>query len=312
MELLFLGTAAAVPTVERSLSAVAVRHGPATLLVDCGEGTQRRLMQRGLAPVRLDMVALTHLHGDHLFGLPGLCQSMSLLNRRRPLLIVGPVGTAVAVEALLKVGHQSRRYSIEVRELAPGDGLTVKRLRISVAMANHSVPALAYRIDAPARPGRFDAARAEALGLPAGPLRQRLVAGEPVEWQGRTIAPGELVGPSRRGASAVFSGDTAPCDAVVELAAGADLLVHEATLADPGRAAHYGHSTPVQAAEVARAARVRRLVLTHFSQRHDAEKLLAMARDVFPATEAARDLLRLRVRAGITSAQNVYEKKNCE
>ena len=94
--------------------------------------------------------------------------------------------------------------------------------------------------------------------------------------------------------------------------AGADLLVHEATLADPGRAAHYGHSTPVQAAEVARAARVRRLVLTHFSQRHDAEKLLAMARDVFPATEAARDLLRLRVRAGITSAQNVYEKKNCK
>jgi len=300
VELLFLGTAAAVPTAGRSLSAVAARHGPATLLMDCGEGAQRRLMQGGLAPVRFDLVALTHLHGDHLFGLPGLCQSMSLLNRRRPLLIVGPPGTAVAVEALLTVGHQNRRYPIEVRELAPGDSLTVKKLRLTAAAAHHSVPALAYRLDAPARPGRFDAARAEALGLPAGPLRRRLVAGEPVEWRSRTITPDELVGPSRRGASAVFSGDTAPCDAVRELAKGADLLVHEATLADPARAARYGHSTPVQAAEAARAAGVRRLVLTHFSQRHDAEKLLAAAREVFPATEAARDLLCVRVRAGET------------
>jgi len=291
LDLVFLGTAASAPTAARGTSAILVRRGGERLLVDCGEGTQRQLLRSDVGLVDLEHVFLTHLHADHLLGLPGMLKSFGLRGRELPFTVYGPRGTRTLLAALgVVIGRLP--YPLEVVELAPGDTLERDGYGIHPFPVEHGVSALGYALRETGRPGRFDADAADALGIPSGPARGALQRGEAVTLpDGRTVRPEEVVGPARRGRSLVLTGDTAPAASVVEAATGADVLVHEATfLADEReRARETAHSTAGEAALVAREAGVGLLALTHVSARYPASEIEAEARQLFSPTVVPRD-----------------------
>lgn len=291
LDLVFLGTAASVPTAARGTSATLVRRGGDRLLVDCGEGTQRQLLRSDVGLVDFEHVFLTHLHADHVLGLPGMLKTFGLRGREVAVTVYGPRGTRRLLEALgVVVGRVA--YPLEIVELAPGDTLERDGYVIHPFPVAHGVTALGYALREHERPGRFDVEAAEALGVPNGPARGALQRGEPVTLpDGRRVQPDEVLGPARRGRSVVLTGDTAPASSVVEAAAGADVLVHEATfLADErDRARETGHSTAGEAALVAREAGVGLLALTHVSARYPASAIVEEARELFPSTVVPRD-----------------------
>lgn len=306
MELTFLGTGSAMPTRQRNVAAIAMRlPGRGGLwLFDCGEGTQHRLLATSLRPPQIRRVFVTHLHGDHVYGLPGLLTTLGMLGMERPVELHGPSGLADLVETTLRVSQSQCTFPMAVHELAPGLVVRDRDLTVTCGELAHGVPSFGFRIEEAPRPGRLDAARAAALGVPDGPLLGILKAGGTVGLPGgRRIDGAALCGPPVPGRVLAVCGDSAPCEAAVELARDADLLVHEATFGEARRemAAARGHSTAAQAAEVARRAGVRRLVLTHFSARYQeggaetVADLLAEARAVFPGTDAAHDLLTVAV-----------------
>jgi ribonuclease Z len=293
MRLTFLGTAGSWPTRERSASAIALALERELLLLDCGEGTQRQLFQSSASFMRVRRVFLTHFHGDHFLGLPGLIQSMCLNHREEPLDIYGPPDAAEMVGRALRLGYFTLKFPVEVHPLEPGSSVELPGYTVRTAAALHPVPALAYRIEEGPRRGRFDGALARSLGI-HGPDFGRLEAGESVRVDGRLVRPEDVMGPPRPGRSIVYSGDTAPTEAVTKLAEKATLLVHEATAAQEieKEANDWGHSSARQAAECARHAGVGTLYLTHFSARYkELEPLEAEARIVFEGSHAARDLL---------------------
>jgi ribonuclease Z len=282
----FLGTSAGMPTRARNVASVAVTLDGRVLLFDCGEGTQHQLMRSAVRFGAIEAIFLTHLHGDHLFGLPGLLSSMSLNAREKPLALYGPEGLAAFMRAL-PLYHTS--FDVEIHEIAAARVRRADGYAVDAAPLVHSAPCFAFRIVEDDHPGEFDVARAAALGLPPGPDYGRLQRGETVG----DIKPSDVLGPTRPGRRIVYCTDTRPCDAAVELARGADLLIHEATYgADmAAEAIERFHSTAVEAAEVARDAGVAQLVITHISPRYtDAAVLLDEARAVFPSTELASDL----------------------
>ncbi len=263
------------------------------LLLDCGEGTQRQFFQSSASFMRVRRIFITHFHGDHFLGLPGLIQSMCLNNRQEPLDIYGPEDAREMVGRALGMGYFTLRFPIEVHPLAPGTTVELDGYRVRTAPADHPVPALAFRVEEEAKRGRFDGPKARALGL-HGRDFARLEAGEPVRVGDRLVHPEEVMGPPRAGRSVVYSGDTAPSNEVRKLSEKATILVHEATVAQEleKEANHWGHSSARQAAECARVAGVEALFLTHFSARYkDLEPLETEARVVFAGSTAARDLL---------------------
>ena len=287
LDVAFLGTSASAPTARRGTSALLVRRGGDRLLLDCGEGTQRQLLRSSIGLVDLEDVFLTHLHADHYLGLPGMLKTFSLRMRDTPLTVYGPVGLRDLFESLARVVGRLT-YQLELVELRHGDAVPRDGYHVCAFPVSHGVPAVGYALVESERPGRL----ADVLGVPFGPARGVLQRGEPVTLaDGRVVAPHELVGPPRPGRTMLYTGDTAPTDAVALLFAGADLLVHEATFGndDVERAAETGHSTARQAAEVARDAGVSLLALTHVSPRYYGPELLEEARDVFPATVLPRD-----------------------
>jgi ribonuclease Z len=292
LTLTFLGTSAARPTVERSVSSIALEREGETLLFDCGEGTQRQMMRYGVG-FSLSEIFFTHFHADHYLGLPGLIRTFGLQGRTEKLTLYGPHGAKRALGAAVELGFDRWPFEVEVREVKAGEVLERSGYAIEVVHADHGGPAVGYALREAERLGRFDPERAKALGVPEGPLWGKLHRGETVEVDGKKIGSKDLVGPPRPGRLVVISGDTAPCKEMIAAAKGADLLVHEATFGDEEaeRAAETKHSTARQAAEVARKAGVKRLVLTHLSARYSVatEGLVAEAREVFPATEIARD-----------------------
>jgi len=295
------------------VSAVAVDLGRRWILVDCGEGTQHQILRAPLSTARLEAILITHLHGDHVLGLPGLLASLGLDGRTDALPVVGPAGLAGWLDATTALPMLHLTYPVEVTELADGPAATdepdgsdisddsigriVLRTADGVTVETrpllHRVPCHGYRISAPTRPGRFDAARAAELGVAPGPDAARLVAGESVEGSHGTVHPDQVVGPPRPGQVVTVLGDTVPCNGSVALARGSDVLVHEATYADAetALAARWMHSTARQAGEIAGRSGARHLVLTHFSARYpDLSVLLAEAQTVFPATTLAEEL----------------------
>ena len=300
LALRFLGTAASRPTVERNTAGVAVTREGETLLVDCGEGTQRQMMRYGVS-FALGDIFFTHMHTDHVLGVVGLTRTLQLQDRAEPLRLWGPRGSARALRAAIGIGGDRLGYPLEVAEVEPGvplarDGYAI----VPFAVEHHGAPALGYALVEETRRGRFDPERARALGVPEGPLWGKLHRGQPVTLDdGRVVEASTLVGPTRPGRTVVITGDTRPCAATVDAARGADVLVHEATFADDeaARARDTGHSTAREAATVARVAEVRRLVLTHISARysHDTRTLEAEARSVFAETRVARDGLEVEV-----------------
>lgn len=291
LDLLFLGTAGSAPTAARGTSATLLRRGGDRLLVDCGEGTQRQLLRSDTGLVDLEDVFLTHLHADHVLGLPGMLKTFALRGRDLPMRVHGPRGTRALLTTLgVVIGRLT--YPFEVVEL--GDGSAVERdgYRIDAFRVRHGAEALGYALREDGRPGRFDAEAADALGVPDGPARGALQRGQAVTLDdGRVVAPEEVVGAPRRGRTVVLAGDTAPAASVVEAATGADVLVHEATfLADErARARETEHSTAGEAALVAREAGVGLLALTHVSARYSVSEVEAEACELFPRTVVPRD-----------------------
>lgn len=298
MQITFLGTAGSWPTKERSASAIALQTERELILFDCGEGTQRQFFQSPASFMRLRRIFITHFHGDHFLGLPGLIQSMCLNQRADPLDIYGPPDAEEMVGRALRMGYFTLRFPVTVHPLQPGASVELDGYTMRTERADHPVPALAYRLEEGPKRGRFDGDLARSLGI-RGPDFARLEAGDPVRVGGRTIRPADVQGPPRPGRSIVYSGDTAPSEAVRKLADRATLLIHEATtMADlEAEGNQWGHSSARQAAELAREANVETLFLTHFSSRYkEIEPLETEAKVIFASSRAARDLLSYLVR----------------
>jgi ribonuclease Z len=292
LDVVFLGTAASMPTAQRSPAALIVRRGSERLLFDCGEGTQRQLQRSAIGLPDLEEIFLTHFHADHFLGLPGMLKTFALRGRdETPLTVYGPRG----LRELFKRLHPflgRLPYPLAVVELEAGERLERGDYTIEGFAVEHGPEALGYTIVEPERPGRFDVEAADALGVPDGPARGRLQAGEEVTVDsGRTVTPADVLGEPRPGRRLVLTGDTAPSPLVVQAAHGADLLVHEASFlsAEAERARETMHSTAAEAAEVARLAQVRLLALTHVSPRYFGPELAEEARPVFPETVVPRD-----------------------
>ncbi len=299
LTLTFLGTGAAVPTLERNVSSLAISREGEMLLFDCGEGTQRQMMRYGVG-FSFREIFFTHYHSDHLLGVTGLIRTLGLQARTEPMTLYGPKGAAKILGATLDVGIERTKFPVEIVEVAPGDRLARGDYDIAVFPTDHRADTVGYALVEHDRLGRFEPERAKELGIPEGPAWGRLHRGETVELpDGRTIGPEGLVGEPRPGRTVVYTGDTRPHDAVIDAAHHADLLIHEATFGhdEIDRAIATGHSTALEAAEVARAAEVSRLVLTHISARYsrEAPELLAEAQAVFPETAVARDGLVIEI-----------------
>ncbi len=271
MRVTFLGTSGAVPTTGRNPSAVLVAREGDRLLLDCGEGTQRQMMRYGTG-FDVGHVFLTHLHGDHVLGLPGLLQTLDFNDRESPVAIHAPAGTREQVEALVAATGGRPSYPVRVNQVDPGDvALDREAYEVHAVAADHRTTAVGYALVEDERKGRFDREAAEEeFGIPPGPKYSRLHEGDPVEHDGRVVQPEDVVGPPRPGRRLVYTGDTRPCEGVVAAAAGADLLVHDGTFGDgrAERARKTAHSTAREAAAVANRAGAKRLALTHVSSRY--------------------------------------------
>jgi ribonuclease Z len=303
MRVIPLGTSSGKPTIKRNVSALAVAREAEWLLFDCGEGAQTQIARAGLSPNRLAAVFITHLHGDHFNGLPGLLSTMGLDRRTRELTLAGPPGVREYLNTLERLRVIFITYPLDLKELTAAADLKAvletADYTVTARPLDHRLFALGYRVDERPRPGRFNVELARELGVPEGPLWGRLQSGDDVTLDdGRTIHSVDIMGPPRPGKSVAYCLDTRPCAASIELARGVDLLIHEATYTEElaAEAREYGHSTAAQAARTARDAGARRLLITHFSTRYpDPTVLLEEARAIFPETILAEDLMEIHV-----------------
>ena len=264
----FLGTGGAVPSARRSTASLLVARGGERLMFDCGEGTQRQL-QKSLGLVQVDEIYLTHFHADHFLGLPGMLKTYDLTDREAPLTVYGPRG----LEDLFKtLGRLIGRigFRLDLVELEPGDVMELEGAEIRAFEVEHSVRACGYALVEKERPGRFDLEEAKRLGVPEGPAFAALQRGETVAGSDGPVSAEQVVGEARAGRTIAITGDTGPCQATVEAARGAELLVHDASFSEEEsqRARDTGHSTIGQAAEVAREAEVKMLAAVHISSRY--------------------------------------------
>jgi len=291
LDVVFAGTAGSAPTARRGLPATLIRRGGDRLLFDCGEGTQRQLV-RSVGLVELDEVFITHFHADHVLGLPGMLKTFALMGRERRLVVHGPVGLRRLFATLHPVIGRTA-YEVALSELEPGDELERDGYRIAAFGVDHRVPAVGYALIEDERPGRFDEARAQELGVKPGPDFGRLQRGEAVGG----VQPDQVLGEARRGRTVVLTGDTAPCEMTRAVAHRADLLVHEATFLaeEADRAMETGHSTARAAAQLGAEAEVGLLALTHLSSRYGGGDVRDEARAEFDRTIVPRDFDRVEI-----------------
>ena len=282
----FLGTSGAVPTVDRNPSSLHVRREGDAFLFDAGEGTQRQMMRYGTG-FDVQAVFLSHVHGDHVLGLPGLVQTWDFNDRDYPLDVYAPRGTGGTVRDLVRAVGPTPSFRLDVHEVSPGETvLDREAYAVETFRTDHRTRSVGYALVEDERKGRFDRERAEELGVPVGPQFSELHEGNPVELEdGTLVRPEQVVGDPRPGRTVVYTGDTRPTEATVVAAEGADLLVHDGTFADRDaeRARETGHSTAGEAGTVASRADVRRLALTHVSSRYagDASELYDDAAGTF-------------------------------
>jgi ribonuclease Z len=269
-------------------------------MFDCGEGVQRQMIKAKTGFHRKMKVFISHMHGDHVLGLPGMLQTMALLNRERKIDIYGPLGIKNFLECVKETVQFVLTFEVEIHEMeSEGVICDEKEYYVQTVRSNHVIPSLAYAFVEKSRPGKFYPEKAESLGVPEGPLWSELQSGKSVKLSnGRVILPKEVMGKARTGRKVVYSGDTRPFGKFVRFTANADMLIHDATLGDEltERAKEDGHSTPTQAAEIAKKAKVKKLVLTHISARYDnAEILLKQAKKLFKNTVVAEDFMKLEI-----------------
>ena len=296
-EILFLGTGASVPSRDRSLPCVAVRQGRSISLFDCGEGSQRQLMISPFSFMKIDRIFITHLHGDHILGLPGLLQTMGMSGRRDPVSVYGPTGLLKALKSMLDACEGELEYDLRIEEVEGDEEFSFDSFDVTVFRTVHNTPSVGYVYREHDRPGTFNKEKAEKLGLVPGDDFSRLQAGKTVNG----VTPDQVIGPRRPGCSLVYTGDTVPCKEIMDASKDADVLIHEATYTeeDSGLAKEHFHSTARAAAETAAKCNVRMLALIHISNRYgDSEASLAEAKTVFGNTVAPEDFQMLTVTNG--------------
>lgn len=293
MKIVFLGTGGSYPTPSRNVSSIAVKFDGDVILFDCGEGTQRQIMRSSISFMKIKKIFISHFHGDHFLGLPGLIQSMNLNDREDPLEIYGPVGTLDEMKKLINIGYFRPGFEIDVYELLPEAELDYTGYSISVFESNHNVPTLGFVFKEDDKKGRFNKSRALDLGIPEGPLFSKIHRGESVEIDGKIIEPEEVVGPPRRGRKIVYSSDTKPSPEITEAAENADVLIHDGTLDSSlsDKALKHDHSSVDMAAAVAKEAGVKKLFITHISPRYeDTTELEFDAKEIFENSRIPSDL----------------------
>ena len=297
MELVFLGTSSAIPTSHRNHSSIALKAFGEIFLFDCGEGTQLQMSKAKISPMKINNIFITHFHGDHILGLPGIIQSMAFRGRKNPLHIFGPKGLVEMVNIIRNFGYFSLTFEIYMHEIEDGIILDAENYRVSCSKMNHTVLNFAYSIYEKRRP-KFIKEKAIALGINPGPDFGKLQRGIAVKVGDNIIHPEQVLGEERKGRKIVYSGDTTPSDKMLEFAKDADLLVHESTFEGKygDEAGEMGHSTSVQAAEIAKKANVKRLILTHVSTRYKKSDILETeAREIFENSTVAEDFMQIEV-----------------
>ncbi|MFC7440375.1 ribonuclease Z [Laceyella putida] len=304
MELLFLGTGAGIPSKQRNVSALALimpEYKGETWLFDCGEATQHQILDHPIRLGKVSRIFITHLHGDHIYGLPGVLGSRSFQGAETPLTLYGPKGLRTFVEVTMETSCTYLRYPLTIKEVEDGDVIEEDHFTVTVKKLDHGIPCYGYRLQEKDQPGALDAQKLKALQIPPGPLYQEIKQGKTVTLpDGRVIDGKEFIHPPKPGRILAILGDTRPTPAAGILAQDADLLVHESTYGagqeDLANAHH--HSTCVQAATLAKEANAKALILTHISSRfmqEDHAQLLAEAQSVFRRTHIAHDGFRYQV-----------------
>jgi ribonuclease Z len=297
----FLGTSAALPTSRRGLPGIALKFDGTMILFDCGEGTQRALMEAGWKLSGIRVICLSHLHADHVGGLLGVLTTRELQGVERPLTILGPDGTRDLAEGILKFTQSHVNYDLEITELSGdgGQGYIGDEFTIQWAPLKHRVPTLGYLFLEHDKPGTFNVERAQRLGIKPGPLYGKLKAGNDITLpDGQVVEANTMVGPAIAGRRIAVIWDTRPCPGAYHLAENADLAVFESTFTQAHReeAEASDHCTAAQVAKIAKKSGVRQLILTHISARYqEPEPLLDEARPFFENTQVAEDGLEIEI-----------------
>ena len=299
MEIIFLGTSSAVHSKERNHPSIALKAFGDVMLFDCGEGTQRQILFTKVSPMKISKIFITHYHGDHILGLPGLLQSMSLHGRESKLTVYGPHGLDDVKNAIYSLGYCAIDFPIEFVEIDSGIVEETDEYVITAQRVRHNVPTLAYSIEEKKKP-RFLREKAIELGVPVGPDFGRLHNGEEVEVNGKIIKPEQVLGEPRKGIKITYSGDTRPCEEIISLAQDSTILIHESTFInkDNTNAEEHAHSTSIDAAYAAKYSNSKELILTHISTRYGEEYaniMLEEAREIFENTRIAKDLMEIEL-----------------
>jgi ribonuclease Z len=326
MELIILGSSAAIPVRERNLSSTALKYKNELLIFDCGEDLQRKLVEAGLKFNKSLKILISHFHGDHIIGLPGLLFRFGLNHRTAPVTIIGPVNLFLYLCVHRKVLGLKPNYPITIIEIddkqkqliiyesldseSPTKKLNMKdntifdgrKYSLQYTLVDHSVLAFAYSFIEKPRSGKFNPEKAQEFGIPESNLWKKLQEGESIDYDGKLIDPIKegIVGPKRKGRKVTYSGDTAPCDSLIELGKDSDVLIHESTFSEElsDMAIEKKHSTATDAANDAVKMRAKQLILTHISSRYQEDdiKLLEEAKEIFPNTLIAEDLMRVDIK----------------
>ncbi|AGO08311.1 ribonuclease Z [Lactiplantibacillus plantarum] len=299
MQLEFLGTGAGSPGKFRNVTSTALRlldERNEIWLFDVGEGTQHQILRTTLKPRKIAKIFITHLHGDHIFGLPGLLSSRSFQGGDEPLTIYGPVGVRDFVQTALRVSGTHLSYPLKFHEITKAETVFEDTtFKVSCEPLDHRIACFGYRVEEADHPGELQADRLKALNIPSGPVYGQLKAGKTVTLpDGRTINGQDYIAAPQKGRTVTILGDTRRTPHAVSLAQDADALVHESTFGkDEGKLAHnYYHSTSTQAAQVAQQAGVKQLLLTHISARYTgklSKELQKQAQKVFSHSKVVRD-----------------------
>ncbi|MDP4550157.1 ribonuclease Z [Alkalihalobacillus macyae] len=301
MEITFLGTGAGIPSTKRNVSSAALRLDSGdTWLFDCGEATQHQILSASITLSKITKIFITHLHGDHIFGLPGLLGSRSFQGGESELVLYGPKGIKSFIDTALRVSKTHLRYPLRIEEIEDGIELNEKGFTIRTGLLEHGIESYGYRVEEDEKPGTLHVDKLMELGVKPGPIYKKLKDGESIELDGHIIRPTDVIGPAIKGRCVVICGDTRYSNRAVDLAKGADLLVHEATFSQdkPTLAHDYYHSTTVEAARVANRAEVSWLIVNHISSRYqdeDVHQLLNEARAVYPKTDIAFDQMTFQI-----------------
>jgi ribonuclease Z len=305
VEFVFLGTGAGIPSKGRNVSAIALHlleERGTTWLFDCGEATQHQILHTNVRPRKIEKIFISHLHGDHIFGLPGLLGSRSFQGGDTELTVYGPKGLKEFIEVSLKVSNTHIKYPLHIIEIEEGIIFEDKHIRVEVQKLEHGIPSHGYRLIEKDVPGALLVDKLQALGIQPGPLYKKIKDGETIELEDGSILDGkDFIGPPQRGKVVAILGDTRICDNCLSLAQDADVLVHEATFSaeDEEQAYEFYHSTTAGAANIAKEAGVGQLILTHVSSRYQGEDcamLLQEAQVIFPNTILAEDFTRVTVK----------------